>query len=105
MPITCYRGELLIEPRSTMSRRPDQIKRIPVAKLKPGMYVHDLDCGWMAHPFLRNKFSVRSDAQVRQIIEAGIKELYIDTGRGDDVIDAIPATQIRHELEANMRAI
>jgi putative nucleotidyltransferase with HDIG domain len=42
---------------------------------------------------------------VRQIIEAGIKELYIDAGKGDDVIDAIPAAQIRDELEANMRAI
>jgi hypothetical protein len=35
------------------------IKLIPVEKLQAGMYVHDLNCGWMEHNFVRNRFLVK----------------------------------------------
>ena len=31
------------------------IKRVRVDQLKPGMYIHDLNCGWLQHGFLTGK--------------------------------------------------
>lgn len=83
----------------------DVIKRIPVNQLKPGMYVHDLNCDWMSHPFVRNQFLVKNDKEIRKIIEAGVKELYIDTSKGDDVQDAPSQTEVKQALEQDMRLI
>jgi len=61
------------------------IKKIRPEQLKPGMYIHDLNCGWLEHSFISNAFHVRDQATVDQIIEIGIRELYIDTLKGADV--------------------
>ncbi len=29
------------------------IKRVRVEDLRTGMYIHDLNCGWLQHGFLR----------------------------------------------------
>jgi putative nucleotidyltransferase with HDIG domain len=63
------------------------LKKIPVARLKLGMYVHDLNCDWMNHPFLRNQFLIEDADMLRKIAEARIDEIYIDTDRGVDVAD------------------
>ena len=64
------------------------VKKITVEQLQPGMFVHDLDCGWLQHPFLFNRFMVRDEATIGRVAEAGIRHLYIDVLRGDDVADA-----------------
>lgn len=75
------------------------IKKIPVDALVPGMYVHDLNCGWLEHPFLTNAFRVEDAARVAKIRALGIREVYIDTCRGLDVPDA----PTREEVEARLR--
>lgn len=35
------------------------IKRVGVGDLRAGMYVHDLNCGWLQHGFLRPQFMLR----------------------------------------------
>lgn len=61
------------------------IKKIPVGELIVGMYIHDLNCGWIAHPFARNRFMVDDAAIFDKIVETGVAELYIDTEIGLDV--------------------
>ena len=61
------------------------IKQIRTDQLKPGMYIHDLNCGWLDHPFVSNTFQVRDQATVGKIIDLGIREVYIDTLKGADV--------------------
>jgi len=61
------------------------IKKIPLKSLRVGMYVHDLDCSWMNHPFATSKFAVSSAEDIKKIRQAGITELVIDTDRGLDV--------------------
>jgi putative nucleotidyltransferase with HDIG domain len=78
------------------------IKKIRADQLKPGLFVHDLNCGWMDHPFMRNRFKVESEAQVHTILKHGIREVYIDTGKGDDVKDAIPEEEAKAELEKEL---
>lgn len=77
----------------------ERIKKIAVDQLRPGMFVHDLDCRWFDHPFLRNRFLVRDDETVAKIAAYGIRELYIDTERGDDVLDAPTAPEVRRDIE------
>lgn len=66
------------------------IKLIPVARLQPGMYVHDLHCGWLEHDFVRNRFLVADAHDVARIRALGVAEVSIDTARGLDP-DAAPA--------------
>lgn len=80
-----------------MTDSPD-IKKIALEQLRPGMYVHDLDCGWLHHPFLFNRFLVADEAVVQKIAEAGIRALYIDTSRGDDVEDALTQSAVIRQL-------
>ena len=78
------------------------IKKISVRQLKAGMYVHDLSCHWMDHPFVRNRLMITSEDEVRKIIDAGIHELYIDTEKGLDVPDALTAEQAQKALEKEL---
>jgi len=70
------------------------IKLISVHRLQAGMYVHDLNCGWLQHGFVRNRFLVASANDVRRIREIGVAEIYVDTRRGLDP-DALPAPETR----------
>jgi HD-GYP domain-containing protein (c-di-GMP phosphodiesterase class II) len=79
------------------------LKRIDATQLKPGMYIHDLNCDWMAHPFLRKRFLVTTESEVARVIDAGIRDLYIDVSQGEDVPDAPTETEIREETEAQMK--
>ena len=76
------------------------IKKIPVNQLEPGMYVSDFNAGWLSHPFAFNSMLIESEAEVAQVIKAGIRELFIDTERGRDVGDGVPtALEARQETE------
>ena len=69
------------------------IKRIPVAWLRPGMYVHDLNCGWLQHDFVRNRFLVKDEETVRKVRGIGVAEIVIDTERGLDTDPLADATE------------
>jgi len=73
------------------------IKKIPVERLRPGMFLHNLNAGWMTHPFIRNRFLVDDELIIQKIIHAGIHELYIDTSRGLD--DACAPTEAEVNLQ------
>ncbi len=78
------------------------IKKIPVSNLKTGMYLHDLNVGWMDHPFVRSQFTITTEAEIDKIISIGVRELYIDTARGLDVSDAPTAAEVKAEIEAEI---
>ena len=84
---------------------PNSIKKIPVAQLRPGMYIHDVNCSWLDHPFVTNSFEVHDEKRVSEIKALGIHDVYIDTGRGADVADAPSETEVRHEIDARLAAI
>lgn len=88
---------------TTQSR---DIKKIPVEQLKPGMYIHDINCGWMDHPFVASHFPVKDAAMIDRIAELGIHEVYIDVGRGLDVVEHAPTqAEVRHDIEVQMVSI
>jgi HD-GYP domain-containing protein (c-di-GMP phosphodiesterase class II) len=61
------------------------LKKIDITALQVGMYIHDLSCDWMTHPFVRNRFLITSPAEIAKIRNAGIHDIVIDTGKGLDV--------------------
>jgi HD-GYP domain-containing protein (c-di-GMP phosphodiesterase class II) len=64
------------------------LKKVDSSQLKLGMYIHDLSCDWMTHPFVRNRFLLTSPDEIRKILNAGIHDVVIDSSRGLDVQDA-----------------
>lgn len=79
------------------------IKKVSVQQLQPGMFIHDMNCGWMEHPFLTGSLKVKSDKEIEKIAGNGIREVYIDTSKGLDVADAPTETEVKasiaHEME------
>ena len=77
------------------------LKKVDSSQLRVGMYVHDLSCEWMSHPFVRSRFLISSDDEIRKIINAGIHDVVIDSARGLDVQDAptLAEAQARTESE------
>lgn len=82
--------------------RVPMIKLITAEQLKLGMYLHDLNCDWMSHPFVRSKFLLSDALDLSKIRTAGIKEIYIDTSKGFDVADAPTAEEVQKKIDADM---
>lgn len=79
------------------------IKKIPVSRLVPGMYLHDLNVDWMDHPFVRSQFTLSSEAEIAKIVALNVHEVYIDTARGLDVAsDAPTEAEVKAEIEAEI---
>ncbi len=81
------------------------IKKVKVSDLCPKMYIHDPNCAWMDHPFLRNSFMLESERDIEKIISYGIRDVYIDTSRGLDIADAPSADEVHQELENKLQDI
>jgi len=81
------------------------IKKISIEQLKPGMYIHDINCSWMDHPFVQNRFPVKDEAMVRQLAAIGMHDVYIDTGKGLDVAEAQTEEEVSHEINAQIQNI
>lgn len=79
------------------------IKRVRVEDLRTGMFVHDLNCGWLQHGFLRQQFLIRHDGQIEKMQKQGLHEIYIDTTRGDDVAGAPTQAEIDQELDQQLK--
>ncbi len=81
------------------------IKLIPTQDLKVGMYIHDLNCDWMAHPFAWSKFKVGEDSEITKIASAGIREIYIDTARGLDAAHAPTTEEVGQQIQNDLVAL
>lgn len=82
-----------------------RIRRVTIDELEPGMFVHDLNCGWLDHPFLFNRFMVNDAHQIEKIRAHGIRELYIDPSRGRDVPHAPTVAETRTEFKRRIRTL
>lgn len=79
------------------------IVRIPVKQLRVGMYIHEFCGSWFDHPFLRNAFLLDSPEDLRDILSTGMKEIWIDTGKGLDVENGKAEKTVAAEVD-NMLA-
>jgi putative nucleotidyltransferase with HDIG domain len=82
-----------------------RIKKISTNDLIPGMYIDDLNCGWLDHPFVGNSLAVKDEATANKIRQLGIREVYIDPSKGLDLAHAPTADEVSQELDEQIVAI
>ncbi|MDD3327670.1 MAG: HD-GYP domain-containing protein [Zoogloea sp.] len=80
------------------------LKKIPVSRLRPGMFIQELCGDWMSHPFWRAQFKLSGGADLRRIVESGIQHVYIDTDRGLDDVEAVAADEVKASVEEEIVA-
>nr|WP_315469094.1 HD-GYP domain-containing protein [uncultured Undibacterium sp.] len=66
------------------------LKKIKFAQIRQGMYVHELCASWMSSPFWQKSFLIDSQVTIDKIKNAGIREAWIDTAKGCDVLQDAP---------------
>ncbi|AVR98962.1 HD-GYP domain-containing protein [Pseudoduganella armeniaca] len=81
------------------------LKKVDASQLKVGMYIHDLSCDWIDHPFVRSRFAISSEAEIRKIHQAGIRQVVIDAARGLDVQDAPTLQEAQAAIEEEVVGI
>jgi HD-GYP domain-containing protein (c-di-GMP phosphodiesterase class II) len=81
------------------------LKKVDSSQLKVGMFIHDLDCGWMEHPFVRNRFLLTTEEEIMKIRSARIRGVVIDCSKGFDVDEAPTLAQAQQATEAEVTAI
>ena len=80
------------------------LKKVDSSQLKVGMYIHDLSCDWMTHPFVRNRFVIATHDEIAKIIKAGIHDVVIDSEKGLDV-DAPTLAEAQAETERELAVL
>lgn len=75
------------------------LKKIPVNNLRLGMFVQEICGSWMDHPFWKKSFSLSKAEDLHTLQTCGISEVWIDTSKGLDVDEAIPALATSLEEE------
>jgi len=78
------------------------LKRIAVSELRVGMFVEELCGSWMEHPFWRARFQLRESSDIGRIVDSGIQEVWIDTGKGVDVDAEVSLVATRAQAEAEI---
>jgi HD-GYP domain-containing protein (c-di-GMP phosphodiesterase class II) len=77
------------------------LKKISTKDLSVGMHLHELCGSWMEHPFWRSKFTITDADDLRLVMESGIKEVWINVAKGDDV----GASATLEEVEAEVSQV
>lgn len=83
----------------------NSLKKIDASQLLIGMYIHELSCDWMTHPFLRNRFLLASSEEIAKIRQAGIHDIVIDTARGLDLPGAVALAETECETARQVLAV
>ena len=81
------------------------LKRIAVADVRVGMYIHEFCGAWMDHPFWKSRFLLNSEKDLQRIKASSIGELWIDVSRGLDVEAGVVSTsaeQAAAQAEASL---
>jgi HD-GYP domain-containing protein (c-di-GMP phosphodiesterase class II) len=59
----------------------------------------------MEHPFVRNRFKLTKDDEIRKILAAGIRGVVIDCGKGLDLAEAPTLSEAQANTEAELTAV
>ncbi|MES2716457.1 MAG: HD-GYP domain-containing protein [Pseudomonadota bacterium] len=70
------------------------LKKITIGQLRLGMHLHALEGDWLEHPFWKSRFVLKDPADLKRLLDSPVRECWIDTARGLDVLAAQPAAGI-----------
>jgi HD-GYP domain-containing protein (c-di-GMP phosphodiesterase class II) len=60
------------------------LKKIDVAELRLGMYLHSFDASWLEHPFWRTRFLLDDACDLATVRASAVRRCWIDTSKGLD---------------------
>ncbi|OKY75324.1 MAG: hypothetical protein BM485_08625 [Desulfobulbaceae bacterium DB1] len=81
------------------------IKKVRIEYLKPGIFVHDFNCGFNSSYLLANQALIKDIKIIDHLRSFGIKEVYIDTDKGDDINDAEPEIEAKQGTDKGLRRL
>lgn len=61
------------------------LKKVSVADITLGMYIHELCGSWMEHPFWKSGFALEDQADLYSLKSSAVTEVWIDTAKGLDL--------------------
>ena len=76
------------------------LKKIRVDQVRLGMHLHALEGAWMDHPFWKTRFIIRDEEQLKKLLDSAIAEVWIDPGKGLDVLEEVAALPIPEPVPA-----
>lgn len=77
------------------------LKKIPIHKLKPGMFIEELDRSWLNTPFLFHSLQIKTQKQIDKLLHGGIQDVIIDTEKGIDLEEHVVLSQSEKEHLTN----
>ena len=80
------------------------LKKIDIEKLRLGMYITEFCGSWMEHPFWNTKFVLDDLGDLERIRDSGIRELWIDVSKGEDVEGGMSAAEVQARNENEVLA-
>lgn len=81
------------------------LKRISTEQLRLGMHIHELCGSWMDHPFWRSRFLLDDAQDLKRLCNCGIREVWIDTARGLDVVGGVSEAEAVEAVERELVAV
>ncbi len=69
-------------------------KKIPVEQLRIGMFIDKLDGRWIDSPFWKSAFKLSDKKDLESLKSSGIKNVWINTRRGLDVVQPKPVEKV-----------
>jgi putative nucleotidyltransferase with HDIG domain len=63
----------------------DMLKKISVAKVRHGMYIHSMEGSWLSHSLWKTRFLITDESDARKLRDSGVAEVWIDVSRGVDI--------------------
>jgi hypothetical protein len=76
------------------------LKRITVAEVQLGMFIHELGGSWMEHPFWQTQFLLSSPKDLERLRSNVVREVWIDVAKGLDVPGGSVEVEVAAEAEA-----
>lgn len=63
------------------------LKKVQVSQLREGMFIHELCGSWLSSPFWQKSFAIGDEKILIKVQKSSIKEAWIDTAKGLDVLE------------------
>lgn len=79
------------------------LKKIHFEQIRQGMFIQELCASWMSSPFWQKSFLIDDEVTIEKIKKAGIREVWIDTDKGCDVLE--PRTEDAAEAVAPVELV
>ncbi len=85
------------------------LKKIPISKVRVGMYLHSLEGSWLSHSLWKTRFLIEAEGELVKLRDSGAAEVWIDESRGmdtdgNDTLRVRALSEAAHKPEQQTRA-